>query len=63
MLVLINFLHRYLAPFLAGASMAGVTVVHDAPVAVLLVLAAAAFAYVSLPIGGRMIRRIAGAEF
>ena len=27
----VDFLHRYLAPFVTGVCMAGVTVVHDVP--------------------------------
>ena len=57
---LINFLHRFLSPFLAGVSMAGATVVHAVPMTVVLLLAAALLGFMSLPPGGRMIRRIAG---
>jgi hypothetical protein len=57
---LIKFLHRYLAPFLTGVCMAGVTVVDNVPAMVILVLAAAVLGFASLPAGGRMIGRIAG---
>jgi hypothetical protein len=58
----VDFLQRYLAPFLAGVCIAGATVVHAIPVAVLLVLAAGCFGFCSLPVGGQMIRRIVGAS-
>lgn len=59
MRVLSDFLHRYLAPFLTGVSMAATTVVGEAAAVVLLLVAAVAFGYLSLPVGGRMIRRLA----
>ena len=58
--MMVNFLHRYLAPFIAGMSMAAATVVHHGMASVLLVLTAGVFAYVSLPAGGRTVRRLAG---
>jgi hypothetical protein len=61
MRVLGEFLHRYLSPFLTGASMAAITVVADPPVVVLLLTAAGVFGYLSLPAGGRAIRRATGA--
>jgi len=58
--VTVTFLQRYLAPFVAGVCMAGATVVHAIPVAFVLVLAGGFFGFCSLPVGDRMIRRIAG---
>lgn len=60
MRVLGEFLHLYFAPFMAGVSMAATTVVQDAPMVALALLAAAVFGFMALPAGGRMIRRIAG---
>lgn len=57
MSLLSDFLHRYLSPFLTGASLAATTVVHEAPLIVLLASAAVVFGFMSLPAGGRMIRR------
>lgn len=56
----VAFLHRYVAPFMAGAFMAGATVAPMVALAVVLCLAGAFFAYVSLPAGGRMMTRVAG---
>ena len=55
-----NFLHRYLAPFVTGVCMAGATVVNDIPAIVALIMAAGITGYISLPAGGRMIKRISG---
>ena len=60
MRVLCEFLHRYLAPFMVGGSLAATTVVGEAPAVVLALTAAAVFGFMSLPVGGRMIRRVAG---
>ncbi|MFB3078824.1 MAG: hypothetical protein ACE1Y4_12555 [Lysobacterales bacterium] len=57
--ILVAFLHRCVSPFVAGACAAGATVVDNVPVMVVLLLAAVLFCFVSLPAGGRMIRRIA----
>ena len=57
--VLVAFLHRYLSPFVAGVCAAGATVVDNTPMMVVLLLAAVLFCFVSLPAGGRMIRRLA----
>jgi ABC-type amino acid transport system permease subunit len=57
--VLVAFLHRYLSPFIAGVCAAAATVVSNVPMAVVLLLAAALFGFVSLPAGVGMIRRIA----
>lgn len=56
----VAFLHRYVAPFLAGVFMAGATVAPMVALAVALCAAGAFFAYASLPAGGRMIMRVAG---
>jgi len=58
----VAFLHRYVMPFLAGTCAAGASIVSSTVAAVALALAAAAFLYVSLPAGGRAIRRIAGTQ-
>lgn len=55
-----NFLHRYLAPFLTGVCMAGVTVAQGVPWIAALILAGGVLGYFSLPAGGRTIRRFAG---
>ncbi len=57
--VLVAFLHRYLSPFVAGVCAAGATVVDNAPIMVVLLLAAVLFCFVSLPAGRRMIRCMA----
>ena len=57
---LIDFLHRYLAPFLTGVCMAGATVVHSVPQAAVLLVVAVVFGYFGFPAGGRMIKRITG---
>ncbi len=60
MRVLSEFVHRCLAPFMAGASMAATTVV-DQPASVMLLLSVAAiFVFMTLPAGGRLIRRAVG---
>ena len=55
----VEFLHRFLAPFVAGFCAAGATVVDSVAMMVVLLLAAALFCFASLPGGIRMIRRIA----
>ena len=62
MRVLCDFLHRYLAPFMTGVSMAATTVVSDMPSMAGALTVAVAFGFMSLPAGGRMIRRAAGLE-
>ena len=62
MRVLSEFIHRGLSPFMAGVSMAAITVVEDGASVALFLAAAAAFAFMSLPAGGRMIRRATGAD-
>ncbi len=58
--LLVAFLHRYLSPFATGVCVAGATVVGNVPMTVALLLAAALFGFFSLPVGGRIIGRIAG---
>jgi hypothetical protein len=58
----IDFLQRYLAPFVAGFCMAGAATVHDVPGALALMLAGGLSGFFSFPAGGRMIRRISGAS-
>lgn len=62
MRVLCDFLHRYLAPFLGGASMAATTVVGDMPSMAGTVTMAVVFGFISLPVGGRILRRVAGLD-
>jgi len=58
----VSFLHRYLAPFLAGICAAGASVASSGAVMAVLALAAAALLGISLPAGGRAIRRMVGVE-
>lgn len=51
-------LHRYMAPFAAGMSVAAATAAGGPAVTMLLLGLAGFFAYVSLPAGGRMISRL-----
>ena len=62
MRMLSEFLHRGVSPFMAGASMAAVTVVEEPSGVLLLLTVALAFGFMSLPAGGRMIRRAAGLD-
>lgn len=59
---LCDFLNRYLAPFMTGGSMAAMAVVGATPEIVLALTTAGVFGFMSLPAGGRMIRRVAGVE-
>jgi ABC-type amino acid transport system permease subunit len=59
MSVLVAFLHRYVSPFVAGVCAAAATVVSNVPMMVVLLLAAGVLVFMSLPAGGRMIRRMA----
>ena len=59
--VLVAFLQRYLSPFAAGVFVAGASVIDGVPMVVVMLLATALSGFFSLPAGGRMIRRIAGA--
>ena len=58
MSVLVAFLYRYLLPFVAGINVATATIVDNVPMTVALLLASASLLYISLPAGGRMIRRM-----
>jgi len=51
-------LHKYVAPFAAGMSVAAATVAGNAVAAAVLVTLAGLFAYASLPPGGRIISRL-----
>lgn len=62
MSVLCNFLNRYLGPFMTGGSMAAIAVVGETPEMVAALATAALFGFMSLPAGGRMLRRAAGVE-
>ena len=62
MRVLSEFVHRCLAPFMAGASMAATTVVEEPASVAMLLSVAAICCFMSLPAGGRMIRRAVGNE-
>jgi hypothetical protein len=54
-------LHRYMAPFAAGMSMAAATAAGGSIGTALLLGLAGCFAYASLPAGGRMISRMVDA--
>jgi len=58
----VEFLHRYLSPFVAGFCAAGATVVEGVAMMVVLLLAAALFCFASLPSGVRVIRRLAASK-
>lgn len=58
----VSFLHRYLTPFLAGICAAGASVASNGAAMVVLSLAAAALLGISLPAGGRAIRRMVGVQ-
>jgi hypothetical protein len=58
--MLVAFTYRYLSPFVAGVCVAGASVVGSVPAMIALLLAAAAFGFLSLPAGDRVIRRISG---
>ena len=60
--VLVAFLHRYLSPFATGVCVAAATEVGNFPMTVVLLLFAVLFGFFSLPTGGRLIGRIAGAS-
>ena len=61
MTVVSHVLHRYVAPFLLGSSMAAVTLVSDAPSIVALLFAAGALGFCMTPAGGRVIARLTDA--
>jgi len=60
MTIVLNFLHRYVAPFLMGVCMAATTVVSDMASMVALLSAAGAAGFLSLPAGGRLFARFTG---
>ncbi len=57
MTIVLNLLHRYVAPFLMGVCMAAATVVSDMASVVALLSAAGASGFLSLPAGGRLFSR------
>ena len=61
MTFVLSVLHRYVAPFFVGICLAATTVVSDVASVVALIAAVAAFGYLSLPAGGRMIARLTNA--
>ncbi len=61
MTIVMNVLHRFVAPFLMGACMAGTTVMPDVASMIIPLTAAGVYCFFSLPAGGRMIARLADA--
>ena len=59
MTIVLNVLHRYVAPFLMGVCMAAATVVSDIPSIVALLCVAGAAGFFSLPVGRRWFARFA----
>ena len=57
MTIVLNLLHRYVAPFLMGVCMAAATVVSDVASVVALLFAAGASVFLSLPAGSRLFAR------
>ncbi len=55
MTIVMNVLHRYVAPFLMGVCMAATTVMPDMASMVTSLTAAGVYGFFSLPAGGRMI--------
>lgn len=62
MRMLSEFVHRALSPFMTGTCMAALTVVDEPSAIVMILTAAMAFGFMSLPAGGRLIRRAAGLD-
>jgi hypothetical protein len=60
MTIVMNVLHRYVAPFLMGVCMAAATVMPDMASMVMSLTAAGVYCFFSLPAGGRMIARLTG---
>ncbi len=58
MTIVMNVLHRYVAPFLMGACMAAATVMPDMASMVTSLTAAGVYCFFSLPAGGRIIARL-----
>ena len=58
MTIVVKALNLYVAPFLVGACMAGVTVVGDMASIAALLTAGGVFGFFSLPAGGRVLARL-----
>ncbi len=61
MTIVMNVLHRYVAPFLMGVCMAVTTVMPDMASMVTSLTAAGVYGFFSLPAGGRMMMRLTDA--
>ena len=61
MTIVMNVLHRYVAPFLMGVCMAATTVMPDMASMVASLAAAGVCCFFSLPAGGRTIARLTDA--
>ena len=61
MTIVLNCLHRYVAPFLMGVCMAATTVMPDMASMVTSLTAAGVYGFFSLPAGGRMMMRLTDA--
>ena len=61
MTIVMNVLHRYVAPFLMGVCMAATTVMPDMASMVTSLTAAGVYGFFSLPAGGRMMMRLTNA--
>ena len=61
MTIVMNLLHRYVAPFLMGGCMAATTVMPDMASMVTSLTAAGVYCFFSLPAGGRMMMRLTDA--
>ena len=61
MTIVMNVLHRYVAPFLMGVCMAATTVMPDMASMVTSLTAAGVYGFFSLPVGGRTITRLTDA--
>ncbi len=61
MTIVMNVLHRYVAPFLMGVCMAATTVMPDMALVVASLTAAGVYCFFSLPVGGRMMMRLTDA--
>jgi hypothetical protein len=61
MTIVMNVLHRYVAPFLMGVCMAATTVMPDMTSMVTSLTAAGVYGFFSLPAGGRMMMRLTDA--
>ncbi len=61
MTIVMNVLHRYVAPFLMVVCMAATTVMPDMALLVASLTAAGVCSFFSLPVGGRMMMRLTDA--